>query len=146
MVCAGSTGIRNCGAFCQTRRNLVNALYVHGERCCNPAKIAAIQGLRRFTRRHTVVRPSKCGTFGGRKATYMPPCFQVPLWHVCCILFDAYRICIQRTTRVLHVTKYTITMNVCSAPSDDDAKCNCVFTSFSRIWCTVSIFPRCISE
>ena len=29
--------------------------------------------------------------FGGRKAARMPPCFQVPLRHVCCILLDAYR-------------------------------------------------------
>ena len=30
--------------------------------------------------------------FGGRKVAHMPPCFQVPLQRVCCILFDPYRI------------------------------------------------------
>ena len=30
-------------------------------------------------RRHTAVRPSKCGAFSGRKVAHMPPCFQVPL-------------------------------------------------------------------
>ena len=54
-------------------------------------KVVAIQELRRFTRRRTAARPSKCGTFGGRKAVHVPPCFQVPLRHVCFILCDAYR-------------------------------------------------------
>ena len=49
------------------------------------------RGRRRSTRRGTAVQPSKCGAFGGRKVAHMPPCFQVPLWHVCCILFDSYR-------------------------------------------------------
>ena len=92
MVCAGSTGIQNCGAFCrtrsdfcQTRHNSVNAPHFHGKRCHNP-RDAAILGLQRLTRRHTAVQPSKCGTFGGRKAAHMPQCFQVPRRHVCCIL------------------------------------------------------------
>ena len=41
------------------------------------AKGAAILGLRRFTRRCTAARSSKCGTFVGRKASHMPPCFRV---------------------------------------------------------------------
>ena len=72
MVCTGSAGIRNCGAFFQTHHN--------------PAKGAAILVLRHFTRRQS----SKCSAFGGRKAAHMLPCFQVPLRHVCCILFDTY--------------------------------------------------------
>ena len=63
MVCAGSAGIRNC----QMRRNLANRL-------------------QRFTRQCTAAWPSKCSAFGGRKAVRMPPCFQVPLRHICCIL------------------------------------------------------------
>ena len=55
------------------------------------AKGVTILALRRFTRRHTAAQPSKCGTHGGKKATHMTPCFQVLLRHVCCILFDAYR-------------------------------------------------------
>ena len=42
-----------------------------------------------------------CGELGtcaahavGRKAAHVTPCFQVRVWHICCILFDAYRICI----------------------------------------------------
>ena len=113
----------------ELRRFLPNAPQFGGLAAFSRRKVLQSGKSRRnlcFTRRHTVARPSKCGTFGGRKAACMQPCFQVPLRHVCCILFDAYRICMQRTTRVLHVTKYTITMNVCSAPSDDTAKCNCV--------------------
>ena len=78
-------------AIRRTRRNSANTPHFHGKRCCNPAKGASIQVLRRFTRWHTVARPSKCGGFGGRKAAHMPACFQVPLRRVCCILFDAYR-------------------------------------------------------
>ena len=56
------------------------------------AKGTAILGLQRFTRRHTAARPSKCGAHSERKVAHMAPRFQVPLRHVCCILFDAYHI------------------------------------------------------
>ena len=50
-------------------------------------KSTTVQGLRRFTRRCTAARPSKWDAFGGGKVAHMPPCFQVLLRRVCCILF-----------------------------------------------------------
>ena len=63
MVCAGCTRIRNCDAFCQTRRNSANVPHFHCKRCTQWEKSGA----------------------------HMVTCFQVPLRCVCCILFDAYR-------------------------------------------------------
>ena len=86
--------------FCQTRHNSANVPYFHSKRLRNPAKGAAIRilGLQHFTRRCTAARPSKCGTFAIKmwcfwweKAARMLPCFQMPLCHICCILFDTYR-------------------------------------------------------
>ena len=68
MVCVGSIGIWNYVAFCQMCRIFTAKALQSGKR----------QGLRCFTRWHTAVQPSKCGTFGGRKAAHMLPCFQVP--------------------------------------------------------------------
>ena len=63
---------------------------------------------RHFTRRRTAARPSKCGTFDGRKAAHMPPCFQVPLWCTCCILYDAYRRLSSCPPRLWKVNIHTI--------------------------------------
>ena len=46
--------IRNCGSFCQTHRNSANVPHFHDKKRRN-------LGLRRFTRRRTAARPSKCG-------------------------------------------------------------------------------------
>ena len=73
--CAGSTVIPNCGTFCQM---------------CHIFTAKGAARLRRFTRRHTAVRLSKCSAHGGRKAVHMVPCFQVPLRCACCTLFVAY--------------------------------------------------------
>ena len=69
---------RNCGAFCPTCCNSVNAPHFHGKRRC------------------TAVRPSECGAHGGRKVVHITPCFQVPLRCVFVALFltrTAYRMC-----------------------------------------------------
>ena len=79
MVCAGSAGIRNCGALCQTRRDFCQT-------CRNSANTPHFHGKRQYT----AVLPSKCDAHSVRKAVHMAPCFQVPLTDVCCILFDAY--------------------------------------------------------
>ena len=64
------------------RRFLPNAPHFHGKRHLNPW----IAGL---------YRTAHCGAtikVCGRKAVHWLPCFKVPLWCDCCILFDAYRI------------------------------------------------------
>ena len=92
MVCGGSARIRNCGVFCrmrhdfcQTRRNLANAPHFRGKRCRNPAKAEDCGALQDGALRHG---HQKCDAFDRRKAAHMPPCFQVPRRHVCCIIFD----------------------------------------------------------
>ena len=67
-------------AIRRTRSNSANAPHFHCKRCRN------LQDGGR-----TAARPSKCSAFGVRKVAHMPPCFQVPLRHICCILFDVYR-------------------------------------------------------
>ena len=83
---------RTCHIFTAKGAAIQRKAPQSSEKCRNLAKGAKILGLRRFTRRHTAARPSKCSTFGGRNAVHVPPCFQVPPQHVCCILFDVYRI------------------------------------------------------
>ena len=70
-ICAGSAGIQIAALFAKTRCNSANASHFHGKRRCS------------------AVQPSKCSAHGGRKAAHMALCFQVPLRHICCILFDA---------------------------------------------------------
>ena len=104
---AGSAGIRNCSAFLpNVPRFLPNALQF-SERAHHifTAKGAAIQGLRHFIIQRTAVWPSKCGAHGGRKAAHMAPCFQVLLWRVYCIIFDAYHSCQER--KVAHFLTLT---------------------------------------
>ena len=98
-MCAGSAGIRNCGAFCrtcidfcQTRRNSASVLHFHGKKRRNPPALykmahsnMAIK-VQRLCQLSATFLPSKYGAFGGRKPARMLPCFQVPLRHVCCSL------------------------------------------------------------
>ena len=78
-ICAISAGIRNCGTFCQmrrdfcqTRRNSANALHFHGKRLYKMAHMA---------------RPSKCGAHSGRNTAHMAAHFQVPLRRIFCFFF-----------------------------------------------------------
>ena len=80
-ICAGSADIRIAALFDKCALDFCRTYRIF------TAKGTAIRG---FTRRCTAARQSKCGASGGRKAVHMPPCFQVPLRHVCCIRFDAY--------------------------------------------------------
>ena len=79
-----------CGTFAKHSAIFAKRTTIRQTRFIFIAKSAAILGLQHFTRRRTAARPSKCGAHGGRNAVHMLPCFQVPLRHVYCILFDAY--------------------------------------------------------
>ena len=113
MVYAGSAWIWNCGAFCQARTQFT-------------AKGATILELRRFTRRRSAARPSKCGGFGGRKAApcfqvppcfKVSPCFKVPPQRICCLLFDV------RTNRISYDHRFSPTTSVCPIYSDNNTQC-----------------------
>ena len=71
--------------------------------CIFTAKCASILVLRCFTRQCTAARPSKCGTFGGRKVAHMLPCFQGRRG-VGCILFDANRTSNQGNTTNVNIS------------------------------------------
>ena len=61
MVCVESVEIQNCGTFAEHAANFAKRATIRRTRHIFAAKDAAILGLRHFTRRHTEVRPSKCG-------------------------------------------------------------------------------------
>ena len=85
-ICVGSAGYGIAALFAKHAA-------IRRTRRIFTAKSATIEGLRRFTRRRTATRPSKCGAHGGRKSVHMAPRFQVPSQRVCYILFDVYRTC-----------------------------------------------------
>ena len=63
--------------------------------------------------RCTAALPSKCGAYSGRKAAHMAPRFHVPPQHVCCIIFDVYRIYIYILYIYIYniyIYKYTLAM------------------------------------
>ena len=84
--CAGSSGYGIAAIFAERATIFAKHDAIRRTQCIFTAKRAAILELRRFTRRRTAARPSKCSAHGGRKAAHMVPRFQVPPWCVCCIL------------------------------------------------------------
>ena len=113
MVCAGSAEIQNCGTFAEHAANFAKRATIRRTRHIFAAKDAAILGLRHFTRRHTEVRPSKCGAlFVEEKQHCMPLCFQVPPRHVCYIIFDVYRRCTRTYCSYLPIRDTAIQENL----------------------------------
>ena len=82
----------------ELRRNSANAPHFHSksaafrQKALQSKDCGALQdGALRCGHQSAVLLPAKYGTLGGIKAARMPPCFQVLLHSICCILFDAYR-------------------------------------------------------